>query len=110
MNSFQRSNISHVGTQLEVNFENLKHKLVHATWMLLKLILLSERSQTKKEHTLYGYIDIKILVHCELSSCVVTEYFSGALGGSRWEGGIYKMETSAVMGLFIILIMMMVSQ
>lgn len=73
MNSFQRSNISHVGTQVEVNFENLKRKLVHATWVLLKLILLSERSQTKKERTLYGYIDKKILVHRELSSFVVTE-------------------------------------
>lgn len=93
MNSFERSNISHVGTQLEVNFENLKHKLVHATWMLLKLILKSARRQTKKECTLYGYIDVKILVHCEFSSFVVTESMSvvpwvgagGRAGFTKWK-------------------------
>lgn len=47
LNQIQNQDISHLETETENNFENLKHKLTHAT-----------RSQTKR-YTPYGSISVK---------------------------------------------------
>lgn len=79
------SNISHLETETEANFENLKHKLTHAT----------RRSQPN------GTQSISVKSSPELNSCVATESRSVA----TWvglQGGVRKGESFEVMGMLMV--------